>query len=760
MNKEHSHKSYRPLTVLSFRLTYLFHGLEPLGYHLANVLLHAVVSCFLMSVVNEFVSSWSACVCGLLFAVHPIHTEAVTGVVGRAESLCAIFFLAAFEAYRMSQKRPLWFFVCVLSTYTATLCKEQGITVIGLCVAYELLVIRCVRPQDLISFFHSAPKAGLHPWLKSSLLKCLCLFVAAAVFMYARIRVMGSQLPIFTKFDNPAAMAEFPFRQLTFNYLLPVNFWLLLNPFHLCCDWTMGTIPLISSLTDLRILSIVVFYVVLISIAYSSCVSVDSEQYKVIVFAVSLTVFSFLPASNFLFPVGFVVAERVLYLPSMGFCLLVAFGCERLRFRWGKAVDAFLVVLVLCHAGKTFQRNFDWTSELSIFKSGLRVNTQNAKLYNNIGHALEQSQFYGEALRYFQKAVEVQADDVGAHINVGRTLNNLKLYDEAEKAFLAAKTLLPRPRKGQKYQTRIAPNYLNVFLNLANLYARNSSRLEEADALYRQAISMRADYIQAYINRGDVLIKLNRTQEAWHVYEVALGLDKSNPDIYYNMGVVLIELGKPSDALQYFEKALLVSPDHEQALMNSAILIQESGNAKLRDLAVQRLNHLLQRGQDNERIWFNLAMLATDNKQFADAERYFKLALKHKPNFRSALFNLALLLSDIGRPLDAKPYLETLLEQHPNHTKALILLGDIFINQLKDTRRAKECYEKILETDPNNIQAMHNLCVVHVNGGQLDLAETCLLNVQKRAPKEGYVRKHLEIVRKRIEVLRKGTKKP
>ncbi|XP_003739935.1 protein O-mannosyl-transferase TMTC3 [Galendromus occidentalis] len=760
MNKEHSHKSYRPLTVLSFRLTYFLHGLEPFGYHLANVLLHTTVSCFLMSVVSELVSPWTAFVCGILFAVHPIHTEAVTGVVGRAESLSAIFFLAAFQTYRTSLKTPLKFLLCVLFTYTATLCKEQGITVVGLCMAYELLVIRCVRPQELISYFYSAPKAGLPSWLRASLFRCLYLMAAAAFFMYARIKVMGSQLPIFTKFDNPAAMAEFPVRQLTFNYLLPVNFWLLLNPFHLCCDWTMGTIPLVESLTDPRISSIIVFYMVFISIASSCCFSLSSEQYRVVVFALSLLVFTFLPASNFLFPVGFVVAERVLYLPSMGFCLLVAFGCERLRCRWGKLIDFLVVVLVLCHAGKTFQRNFDWTSEIHIFKSGLRVNTQNAKLYNNIGHALEQNHLYGEALRYFRRAVEVQPDDVGAHINVGRTLNNLKLYDEAEKAFLAAKFLLPRPRKGKKYQTRIAPNYLNVFLNLANLYARNSSRLEEADALYRQAISMRADYIQAYINRGDVLIKLNRTQEAWHVYERALELDKSNPDIYYNMGVVLIELGKPTQALQYFEEALRVSPDHEQALMNSAILIQESGNAKLRDLAVQRLNQLLQKGQENERIWFNLAMLATDNKQFTDAERYFKLALKHKPNFRSALFNLALLLSDTGRPLDAKPHLEALLERYPDHTKALILLGDIYINQLKDTERARECYEKILQSDPNNIQAMHNLCVVHVNAGRLDLAEKCLLSVQRRAPKEVYIKKHLEIVRKRIEALRNEAKRP
>lgn len=78
---------------------------------------------------------------------------------------------------------------------------------------------------------------------------------------------------------------------------------------------------------------------------------------------------------------------------------------------------------------------------------------------------------------------------------------------------------------------------MNVFVNLANLIAKNATRLEEADMLYRQAISMRADYTQAYINRGDVLIKLNRTKEAQEVYERALFYDSNNPDIYYNVNI-------------------------------------------------------------------------------------------------------------------------------------------------------------------------------------------------------------------------------
>ena len=98
-----------------------------------------------------------------------------------------------------------------------------------------------------------------------------------------------------------------------------------------------------------------------------------------------------------------------------------------------------------------------------------------------------------------------------------------------------AKSLLPKAKTGEIYEARVAPNHLTVFLNLANLVSRDPARLEEADALYRQAISMRADYTQAYINRGDVLIRLNRTREAQRTYETALFYDNDNPDIYYNV---------------------------------------------------------------------------------------------------------------------------------------------------------------------------------------------------------------------------------
>ncbi|KAK8735458.1 hypothetical protein OTU49_005399, partial [Cherax quadricarinatus] len=475
---------------------------------------------------SMFLPELSSFVASLLFAVHPIHTEAVTGVVGRAETLSSLFFLGALVAYsgatarqvrgprgaRVATDWRLLLLAMILAT-TAMLCKEQGITVIAICAVYELFIVQKVRGWELLQFGEGvvSGKGSVPPWLADMAPRVFVLVATTLGLMLARVHVMGAQLPVFTRFDNPASVAPTPTRQLTYNYLLSVNTGLLLLPSALCCDWTMGTIPLVESFTDLRNLGTLAVFAVLTKLSYHALFVAHRHHAQVVVMSLAFLVLPFLPATNLFFPVGFVVAERVLYMPSMGFCMLVAHGFTNLldRVQQKKYVWVALLGLLAVHTVKTHVRNADWRDEYTIFTAGLKVNQRNAKLFNNVGHALESQGRFAEALKYFQAAVTVQEDDIGAHINVGRTYNNLKLFSDAEQAYLKAKSLLPKAKPGESYQARIAPNHLNVFLNLANLIARNETRLEEADALYRQAISMRADYTQAYINRGDILIKMN-----------------------------------------------------------------------------------------------------------------------------------------------------------------------------------------------------------------------------------------------------------
>lgn len=116
--------------------------------------------------------------------------------------------------------------------------------------------------------------------------------------------------------------------------------------------------------------------------------------------------------------------------------------------------------------------------------SGLRVNKRNAKLFNNVGHALESDGKFHEALKYFKAAVRVQKDDIGGWINVGRTYNHLKEYKAAEDSYLTAKSLLPKakvsqlikfPRVTKQFTFKFSANvsfFLSTLNSLENLIKR------------------------------------------------------------------------------------------------------------------------------------------------------------------------------------------------------------------------------------------------------------------------------------------------
>ena len=185
-----SHKSYRPITVLSFRLNYLAGGLRPWGYHLVNVLLHSVVCGLFGQLAAQLFgaaapAAWFA---SLLFVVHPVHTEAVAGVVGRADVGAAVFFLLSFFSYSayLRQRetrdaprpvhrngnaaghrgaappssrrgwRPL--LACFVCAACAMLTKEHGITVLGTCFVYDLLVFHKLTAKELSHIFNEVSR--------------------------------------------------------------------------------------------------------------------------------------------------------------------------------------------------------------------------------------------------------------------------------------------------------------------------------------------------------------------------------------------------------------------------------------------------------------------------------------------------------------------------------------------------------------------------------------------------------------------------
>ena len=754
MSQDGSHKSYRPLTVASFRINYALGELNPWGYHLMNVLLHAVV-CYMFVCLSNMVlkDSISSLMCGLLFAVHPIHTEAVAGVVGRAESLSAIFFIATFVCYTYSigengQTSFLYLIGSIALCVVSTLCKEQGITVVAVCCIYDLFIAHQVDISDLLeSLKRFISTQALPDWFRPVLIRCSALLVSTLFLMFLRIRIMGAELPVFTQFDNPAAVSPTPTRQLTFAYLLFINTGLLLLPLHLCCDWTMQTVPLIESITDWRNLGTIGFFVSMGLLGWHCAFGKEWEK-KGVIAALSLLVFPFIPASNLFFPVGFVVAERILYVPSMGFILLVIIGWGKLRNQCKPISDLLISITLVFLALKTIDRNPAWFSDETLFQAAIRVNPKNAKLYNNLGHVYEDRGDLVTAESYFHHAVDIQSDDIGGHINMGRVLKALERFDESEVSYQKAMDMMPR-LDGEVKKFRVAPSHINVYYNLANLIKRDPARLQEAEQLYRTAIRMRPNFDSAHMNLGDLLLKTNRIDEAEAAYKKVIEIKPKYADAHFNLGVVYLSKNSPVEATRSFQKALSVDPNHVLSMVNLALMLQESKETSDSNEAVHLYRRVLELDPTNEKALFNLGVIAMDLDQWEEAEKWFQKTVTLHPDSRSSHFNLALLYSRQKRHRESIQILSSLVERFPSHTTSYQLLGDSYV-AVEQYEEAVKAYLGCMKVDSLQVSCQHNIGVAYVELGQFEEAERSFQRTLKLDPNYSNAKRHLQLIRQKI----------
>lgn len=226
-----------------------------------------------------------------------------------------------------------------------------------------------------------------------------------------------------------------------------LNVWLLLSPSQLCAEYAMDTIPPISSLSDPRNLLTLTTFAGLLSLGcYAMSGREEEEQQKQqhrrrVAFALCVMVVPFIPASNLFFPVGFVIAERVLYIPSMGFCMLVGYGAWRMleKTRSKKVYRAatlfFLSYLLVFFSLKTVVRNRDWMDNGTLYRASIKTIPSNPKMLNFVATSVllpEQNFDLAEKLYYF--TIEVEPRYVSVYSNLAEILRRMGKTDESIKA--------------------------------------------------------------------------------------------------------------------------------------------------------------------------------------------------------------------------------------------------------------------------------------------------------------------------------------
>ena len=516
---------YRPLQIITYMLDYSLWELNVHGYHLSNILLHVLAALGLFWLINIlYHDQMLAFLTGLLFAVHPIHTEAITYISGRADPLVAVFILLSLIFYIKSlhQKRNV-FYLCMLLSYgLALLSRENSLILPALLLLYHYSFRERIKAKQFLS-------------------------VLILAFLYVLLR--------FTLFKHFFSAGELAYSSVVFFKRIPGFFVAITNyarllflPLHLHMDYGKMSFDFSNPEAILGVLIVLALFV------YAK---VQRKINGLVFFAVFWFFITLLPSSN-LYPLNAYMAEHWLYLPSVGFFLILAGALSRLyRSRRFKNIALVLIVCLFSfYAYLTVRQNSYWREPVAFYKRALKYSPASPELNNNLGELYNDAGKPEEALSLLQEAIRLRPAYYNAHYNLGISYSALRKYEQAVTSY--------------KQAIAFNPDNIKAYNNLGLTY-RAMGKNEEALAEFKKAINTDPNYVKVYNNMGVIYHDIGNYKKAASLYKKAIELDANYAEAYNNLAVIYRKSGRDNEAIALWEKVIQMQPDFAQAYYNLAL---------------------------------------------------------------------------------------------------------------------------------------------------------------------------------------------
>ncbi len=467
---------YRPLTLTTYNLQYALSGEKPGPFHVVNILLHALACFVFMKFIHllhkEELLAFAA---GILFSLHPVHTEAVAGIVGRAEILAALFILMAGISYHHYRKNRSgrWLLFLGLSTLGGITSKEHGFMLPALLFLQEL-------------YYRFAWKS--YSWSEKS--KWIALgsvtFITVVMWMY-RSSVTGPTVSHELWRDIPAQTRMATAVRISAEYV-----WMHLFPWKLSADYWTGETPITGWGDWKNLLSLAAMAgLVVLGVAFR-------RKWPLFTWGILFFFLTLLPVSNFLFAAGFIKAERILYIPSIGLIVSIAFLLKQLyQTAHLRALSyGLLAVLIVFFSFRTWSRAMDWQNNYTLALATLKTAPDSPRFNNMMGLEMREQDKPAEALYYFEKSVQYNPTHVPALVNLGTEYRNQNRLPEA--AATLEKALAIDPNTMATYV-----NLMTVYRSMEN-YDKNVEVAEKAMKRYPQSAAVMWNAANAWQLKGDM----------------------------------------------------------------------------------------------------------------------------------------------------------------------------------------------------------------------------------------------------------------
>jgi tetratricopeptide (TPR) repeat protein len=544
---------YRPVTTASYLFNYSLLGNEDRapGYHWINFLLHLGNS-FLVYLLawRLFRNTRPALATAALWALHPICTEAVTNIVGRADELAALSVLLTILIYIRSTeargwRRAAWLTGMAVTTTIGIFSKENALIVCALLPLYDLSFrISRRRGNPVRNIFEHLARYCSRGYVV--LVLPLLAFICVRGFMFQRDRPV--QMPFV---DNPILRADLVTARLTAIKVFGKALWLLLWPSKLSCDYSFNQIPLVNwrmtRFEDWQALASLAAIFALVAIA-AACRRRAGPAF----FWIGFVLLTMLPTSNLLQPIGSIMAERFLYLPAVGFagCLVAAACAAERRLRLGQYWIPFVAVFVALACGvRTFERNRDWADDEALWRQALTVAPMSFKPHISLAQIWFQQE--GSSPRVLSEAEKAVAilDKLPDRFNVAMPYQDLGLYYLSKGDSLSPRgpdgDLLPSPESRQWYHKALAVLQRGVAIDRElNAAGRHVVAVREKKSATLPTFGL----APLYADLGLVYLRLSAPTEAVTAYLYQRKITPGDPRVYWSLAAAYSKTGQTQAA--------------------------------------------------------------------------------------------------------------------------------------------------------------------------------------------------------------------
>jgi protein O-mannosyl-transferase len=529
---------YRPLMYVIYMISFFVFGLNPWGFHLVNILFHIGNTLLVFMVASRLLGGAAAppssplvkkeglkgllslpFVAALLFATHPIHTEAVAWVGAITDLSYTFFYLLSLYFYMRSgtDSKKYDYPVSIVAFSFALLCKEPAVTLPFILIAYD--------------FAFGKPSERLAIYAK----RYLPFFAVSGIYLIVRSNVLGSFSPV-------KAHGELTMYQYIINIFPLFVLYLerLLLPINLNAFYPLHSITSLWEMKGILCLIIAIAYVALTVLAY--------KKNKKAFFCLALIAMPLLPALYIPALGEASFAERYLYLPSAGFLVLLAMPFVYLRgkiTRYGLAAVVAATVLAVTYSVQTIIRNPVWKDNLTLFTDTVKKSPDGELPLGMLGIALMEAGRYDEAIVEFRNTLKLNPDSANAHYNLGLTFYKKGTPQEAIPKFQKALALTPSDVDAHRY--------------LGLCYAM-VGRIDEAIEQYGILSMSNSNSLATYFNLGVDLEKKGLVNEAIAIYKKALAMAPENADVQYALLNAYIKSGQVGRAIDRYKEEVRLKP--------------------------------------------------------------------------------------------------------------------------------------------------------------------------------------------------------